>query len=497
MFIWKKCHIEKLFFCNIIVVLVMMLLLAGCGGQSSRQGRDKSSISGTAVSGSVVSDSAVSAEAVSVSEGAVSGSAVLEQKTSEGPAYEKTLFRKIKEQPYANESHIFEGDKLEGIYQYSLTGEEEKYYKTGWLSCPDVVWVDNECILYFCDYDDSKTPNQFYYAPLAGGKGKNQILLKQKVLLAEAGELSYFVAKRGDNVYFAKNEKLCRINIRTKKLEKLEMGGAKYVQVLCDANGQPCIQNDKAYFQASDKNIYEYDLKQCRARRIGEKLHKDYYAYTLQIALDGQYMYYASEQMVDDDYGDEIIKVSLDTGEKNVLISDNELLQLIKKYGSKEFNEDKEFFGGSVIRWKDRLCFVLTCHHDSEDSSLLYEEEHLVFLCQAEDGSGIIFEKQMADFEQKQIKPFYGWDVDDAWKVLNGSLVMILGENQFVVEYIEGEQDYDETTGTTDDEETETRLLLYDAKTGQAKLIEEGMAEYGLLRASGYELYEAYDRSHF
>ena len=208
-------------------------------------------------------------------------------------------------------------------------------------------------------------------------------------------------------------------------------------------------------------------------------------------------MYYASEQTGDDDYGDEIIKVSLDTGEKNVLISEDAVSQLIKKYGSKEFDKGEEFFGGNVIRWKDRLCFVLICYYDSEDSSLLYEEEHLVFSCQAEDGSGITFEKQMADFEQKQIKPFYDWDVDDAWKVLNGSLVMILGENQFVVEYTEGEQNYDETTGTTDDEETETRLLLYDTKTGQAKLLKEGMAEYGLLRASGYELYEAYDRSHF
>lgn len=488
MFTEEKWKIAKTVICEMTVVMLgVMILLSGCGGQSSQQRKGERGTSGAAVSAS-----AVSGEAVSVSEGAVSGSAVLVQKTSEGPAYEKALFRKIKKQPYASEFHIFEGDKLEGIYQYSLTGEEEKYYETGWLSCPDVVWVDEECILYFCDYDDGKTPNQFYYAPLAGGKGKNQILLKQKVLLAEAGELSYFVAKRGDDVFFGKNEKLFKVNIRTKKLEKLELGGAKYADVLRDFNGQPCIQNDKAYFQASDKNLYEYDLKQGRARKLGEKLHKDYYD-TLEIALDEHYLYCAPEQ---GDDGDDIVRISLDTGERSVLISKNEILQLIKKYGSKGFDKGGKFFAVNVIRWKERLGFEITCYYDSENADFLYEEEHLVFSCQAEDGFGVTFEKQMADFEKNQIQPYLGWDVEDTWKVLNGLLVMALGEKQFVIEYIEGEQIY-EGNGIVDDDKTETRLLLYDATTGRAKLLEEGMAEYGLLRAAGYELYEAYDRSHF
>lgn len=457
----------------IFSLFMVMFLFAGCGGQSSQPGNENEA---EGVSGAAVSGDSVSGNAVSVSGGAVSGSAIHEQNTEEDVENEKKLLKRTKTQPYANDHHIFEGDKLKGIHQYSLTGEEENYYETGWLSCPDVVWVDNECILYFCDYDDDDTPNQFYYAPLAGGKEKKQILLNQKVLLAEAGELSYFVAKRGNDVYFGKNEKLCKVNIRTKKLEKIKLGESKYVSLSCDFNGQPCIQGDKVYFVGDDKNIYQFDLKQDKAKKIGEKLYKEYY-YAPQIAVDAHNMYFGMER--NDSGWDEIVKVSLDTGEKTTLVTMDEVEGLVEKYGSKKF---AEYISANVIKWGDRLYFVLVALYDSDDSNLLSEHEHLVFHCLAKDGSGITFEKEMSEFEKKELHPYLEEDIDDEWKILNGSLVQVLGENQFVIEYVE---------------EEETRFILYDTTTNHAKKFEEGTAEYGLLRASGYEEYEAYDRSHF
>ncbi len=457
----------------IFSLFIVMFLFTGCGGESSQPGNENEA---EGVSGAAVSGDSVSGNAVSVSGGAVSGNAIQEQNTETDIKNEKELFKRTKTQPYANDHHIFEGDKLQGIYQYSLTGEEENYYETGWLSCPDVVWVDNECILYFCDYDDDDTPNQFYYAPLAGGKGKKQILLNQKVLLAEAGELSYFVAKRGNDVYFGKNEKLCKVNIKTKKSEKIKLGESKYVSLSCDFNGQPCIQGDKVYFVGNDKNIYQFDLKQDKAKKIGEKLYKDYY-YAPQIAVDEHNMYFGMER--DDSGSDEIVKVSLDTGEMTTLVTIDEVEGLVKKYGSKQ--SDK-FISANVIKWGDTLYFVLEAIYDSDDPNLLSEHEHLVFHCLAKDGSGITFEKEMSEFEKKELHPYLEEDIDDEWKILNGSLVQVLGENQFVIEYVEEEK---------------TRFVLYDTKTNQSKKFGEETAEYGLLRASGYEEYEAYDRSHF
>lgn len=478
----KKC-IKAVWLFSLFAVL---FFFAGCGGQSSQSGSEKGAegVSGTAVSGDAVSGNAVSSSAVS-------GSAIQEQVWENEIVSEKMLFKRTKKQPYANDYHLFEGDKLEGIYQYSLTGEEEKYYETGWLSCPDVLWVDNECIIYFCDYDDSDTPGRLYYAPLAGGKGKKQILLNQKVLLAEPGEFNYFVAKRGDDVYFGRNEKLCKVNIKTKKLEKLKLGEAKYVSVLNDFNGQPCIRGDKAYLVADDNNFYEFDLKQCAARKIGRKLCKDYYDEEPQIAVDEHYMYFGME--LDDGGSDEIVKVSLDTGERTALVTTDEVGALVQKYG---VGKTVKYITGRVVKWENKIYFVLEVTYASDDWHLLYEEEHLVFHCLAEDGSELTFEKEMYELEKKEIKPYLEDDMDDTWKIQNGSVVGVLGENQFAIKYEEGGQEYFWDNEVIEGE-TETRFILYDTKTNRAKQIKEGTAEYGLMRASGYEIYEAYDRSHF
>lgn len=466
---------------KVLWVLGALLLLAGCGGQSKPSGtEDKAAVvSGGAVSGSSVSGSAVS------------GSAVQKTETVDDKEAERVFLKKIKNQPYANDYHIFEGDKLEGIYQYSRTGEEENYYETGWLSCPDVVWVDNECILYFCDYDTGNKPSQFFYAPLSGGKKKKQILLKQKVLLDEGSELSYFIAKRGDEVFFCGDEKLCRVNIKTRKIAKLKVGESKCRTVLADFNGQSCIQDDKAYLIGDDQAIYELDLKQYKVRKVSKRQYADFYD-APQIALDQKAMYFGIE--LNDSA--EIRKVSLDTGEKTVLLTRDEIKALAKKYGSVAFDEKSTDVSAGVIRWGNKLYFVLTLWYDSENSDFSYEEEHLVFHCSAEDGSGVTFEKELADYEKKEIRPYLEWDVEDTWRIRNGTPVSILGENQIVIEYIEGSQHYDDEMGTVEGDET-TKFVLYDTKTKQAKKIREGTAAYGLLRASGYEIYEAYNRAHF
>lgn len=464
---------------KVLLVMGALLLLAGCGGQSKPSGTEDRDavVSGGAVSGSVVS-----------------GSAVHKKETVDDKEAERVFLKKIKNQPYANDYHIFEGDKIQGIYQYSRTGEEVNYYETGWLSCPDVVWVDNECILYFCDFDTGDTPNQFYYAPLSGGKKKKQILLKQKILLAEADELSYFIAKRGDEVFFGKDEKLCRVNIKTRKIDKLKVGESKYCRVLADFNGQPCIQDDKAYLAGDDQAIYELDLKQYKVRKLSERQIDNFDA-DLQITLDQHAMYFGINRSYNSCA--EIEKVSLDTGEKTVLLTREEIKALVKKYGSMEFDEST-YVSGEVIRWSDELYFVLSIMYDrdNENSDFLYEGEHLVFHCSAEDGSGVTFEKELADYEKKEIRPYLEWDMEGAWRIRNGSPVSVLGENQFVIEYTEGTQHYDHETGTVEGDETK-KFVLYDTKTKQAKKIGEGTAAYGLLHASGYEIYEAYDRSHF
>lgn len=166
-------------------------------------------------------------------------------------------------------------------------------------------------------------------------------------------------------------------------------------------------------------------------------------------------------------------------GEMTTLITIDEVDGLVKKYGSKEF---AKYISANVIKWGDTLYFVLEAMYDSDNPNLLSEHEHLVFHCLAKDGSGITFEKEMAEFEKKELHPYLEEDIDDEWKILNGSLVQVLGENQFVIEYVEEEK---------------TRFVLYDTKANQSKKFGEGTAEYGLLRASGYEEYEAYDRSHF
>lgn len=477
---------------KVLFVLGALLLLAGCGRQNRPSGTEERA---AVVSGDAVSDSAVSGSAVS-------GSAVQKKETVDEKEAEKVFLKKIKNQPYANEFHIFEGDKIQGIYQYSRTGKEEKFYETGLFSCPDVVWVDNECILYFCDYDVGDKLNQLYYAPLAGGKKKKQILLKQKVMLAEAEVLYYFIAKRGDEVFFCGDQKLCRVNIKTRKIEELiipgqisemkfQMGEAQYCKVLRGFNGQPCIQDDKAYLVGEDHNIYELDLEQFKARKLGEKVNGDSY-YAPQIALDQHALYFGME--LDESDCTEIEKVSLDTGEKTVLLTRNEIKALAKKYGSKKFDEKSTDVYGYVIRWSDKLYFVLSIMYDSED--FLYEEENLVFHCSAEDGSGVTFEKELADYEKKEIRPYLEWDMEDTWKMRNGSPVSILGENQFVIEYTEGTQHYDKKTGTVEGDETK-KFILYDTETKQATKIREGTAAYGFLRASGYEIYEAYEGSHF
>lgn len=497
-----------------IFLIGLVMLFTGCGGQSGLPGNGAEATSGAAVSGVAVSGDAISVSGDAVS---VSGDAIQEQKTAGELEAEQMLFDEIKHQPYANSFHIFEGDKKRGIYQYSLTGEEENFYETGDRSYPDVVWVDDECILYFSNSDDyfndyyvTDMKDQFYYAPIAGGSGKKQILLDQKVLLTEGEIISDFIAKRGDEVYFVMtDEKLCKMNIKTREITELKLGKSEYCAVVHDFNGQPCVQDDKAYLAGSDKNIYQIDLKQWRAEKLGTKLLKDYQYYSAPlVTVDEHNMYFARENR-DHHNIDEIVKVSLETGEETVLVKMEEVKELVKKYSLKKFDEKETSVGGNVVKWNKRLYFALLILDDSERPELKFEEEWLLFHCVAEDGSKVTFEKDMADFMRGNIKPYMvqnevykeykptealldvdGVPISDPSVdlFLSGVPIQVLGEEKFVIEYYDGEQVYDEKDDVLV-EKGEKSFILYDTKTNQAKKFGEGTAEYGLLRASGYKEY--------
>lgn len=187
-----------------IATLTSTVFITACATKD----RTTNNVNGLNASGGPVSNNTVSQGVVNGSpvdkNSTISGSTISETSIYAGqPSQDeknnirtKSLLAEIKKQQYANDYNIYESDKMNGIYQYSLKGKEEIYYNTSTLSLPEIVWVDNDCIIYFCDYDDEDIKPKFFYAPITGKKGQRKVQTAKKIQLDCGKEYEYFIAKK-------------------------------------------------------------------------------------------------------------------------------------------------------------------------------------------------------------------------------------------------------------------------------------------------------------
>lgn len=465
--------------------------LAGCA-KDTENDRTTTKV---VVTSSPIPDRAASGAAVSGTAASAVPTNVVEE---EEPVRKKALRKKdIRKQRYANDRNIYEGNRNNGIYQYDLTGKEEKFYNINREfdvdeysdSAPEVLWVDNDWIFFSCDMDQKYY--EIWRVPLIQTKSKNRLNFKKREKLAKVKYWEAFITKIKNKVFYCADGKICMLDLNTKKKRELDTGlDDRQISVVRDAEGNPFVQDGKVYYDESEGKMYQVDLNRWEKKSIG--MYSDG-----NIGTDGTTLYF----MKRDDYEDQIfVKYDARTGKKKKLFSGDKLLGRIEdlELPATESsvvsgrNEVQSIQIKSVFVQGDRLYLAVEAKYEGrhtyrgdDDFEDDYDGTYAGFLfsCKSSDGKGLRYEKKVTEYLWKHsivytdsfLESFRIEATGDFTCLVDGCIVMHFNDE-------EKEGDHEE--------EDEHRFIMYDLSEKKFWKVKKTSDQYGYIKAIGFSYYE-------
>ncbi len=460
--------------CVLAGIAAAALLAAGCG---------KGAATNTVSGGGVVSGTPVSGSAAS--EAAVSGTSV--QEDDEVQKGERKLqAADITEQRYANDWGIFEGDRDKGIYQYDLRGKQVKYYDLDLaiggeemsFTVPEVLWVDNDGIFISCHR------NQEYYEIWripADRKGKKNLLLEKKEKLVKVKRLYGLYTKTDREIIYGADEKICRLDLKSKKVKELDTGAQQYdFEIIRDANGIPFVQDETIFYNDSMEGLYRVDLAKWKIIPMGKICDGT-------MAAEGDSIYFRTEGLMKYDAG---------TGKKEVLIPFEELTEKLENTDAPREHAGKKKTGGemfddynvkNIFLQEDRLYLAVEVSYEvgEEDEYDEGDFAEIMLSCRAEDGSDLRYEKSLTEYLWKHSVPYRDASGESLWEELTGSFCQQMDD--CIVMYFYEEDKLDEKNYDWEDLH---RYVMYDLRDGTFWNVKKPSDAYGYIKALGHSCYE-------
>lgn len=451
----------------------IVLLAVGCGN-----GAATNTVTNTA-SGGVVSGS-------TSSEAAVSGTSAREE-GEEQEGERKLTAVDITEQRYANDWSIFEGDQDKGIYQYDLRGKQVKYYDLDLaiggeemsFTIPEVLWVDNDGIFISCHR------KQEYYEiwriPVNRNEEKKYLRLEKKEKLVKVKRLYGLYTKTDREIIYCADEKICRLDLQSKKVKELDTGVQEYdFELVRDANGIPFVQDETVFYNDSMEGLYRVDLAKWNIIPMGKSCDGT-------MVSDGDNVYFRTEGLMRYDAG---------TGKKEVLVTFEELTEKLENTDAPKEGAGKAKTGGemfddynvkNIFYQQDRLYLAVEVSYEAgeEDADDGGDYAEIMLSCQAEDGSDLRYEKSLTEYLWKHSVPYRESYGEALWEELTGSFCQQMDD--CIVMYFYDEEKLDEKNYDWEDLH---HYVMYDLLDGTFWNVKKPSDAYGYIKALGHSCYE-------
>lgn len=480
---------------SILLGVWAVTTLAGCAKDTEN---DRTTTKVVATS-SPIPDRAASGAAVS---GTAARAVPTNMVEEEEPVRKKGLRKKeITKQRYANDRNIYEGNRDNGIYQYDLTGKEEKFYNINREfdvdensdSMPEVLWVENDWIFFFCHMDQKYY--EIWRVPLIQTKSKNRLNFKKKEKLAKVKEWEAFITKIENKIFYCADGKICSLDLNTKKKRKLDTGLDDWeISVVRDADGNPFVRDGKVYYDVSEGKTYQVDLNRWEKKSIG--MYWD-------ICTDGTALYFMQD---DDSYNEDFVKYDARTGKKKKLFSGDKLQDMIEDLelpvtessvvSNRSEVEDIEI--KSVFVQGDRLYLAVEVKYESQSTYRTYEEDEydeyddiesdgsyarFLFSCKLADGKGLRYEKKVTEYLWKHSVAYDDSYTESLWTEVTGDFTCLV-DGCIVMHFNDEEKEGDR------EEEDEHRFIMYDLSEKKFWKVKKPSDQYGYIKAIGFSYYE-------
>ncbi len=396
---------------------------------------------------------------------------------------------------YANDKNIYLGDGDQKIYQYDLCGRRTKCYdlciemggKKKDYYWTEVLWVDNDSIFFSCYREGNNC--ELWHVPLSK---KKRPLMPQKERIAKVKQLDCLVTKTNEEIVYCADEKIYKVNLETKQKQVLNMGIGSHLSVwgiIKDRQGIPFIQNNKIYYKGNWSKMYQLDLEDWKSIYIGEKGGvRDF------VEKEGSNLYFETQdEAPNHSY---LLKwfarYDLQSGKKVKLFSREKLRKEIKKseitwksFAHKVNGE--EGWGGFDIEQsyycEGRLYVAVRITGEYNDW-----EAWLMFSCQALDGSGLRFEKEVTEYLWKNSIPYKddvdGEEENTSCDPIIWDLKHVTGEFLYYLDGCIVMHFYDKKA--KGDKDAHQRFVVYDIDTRTFRKIKKYSKEYGYFKALGF-----------
>lgn len=469
-------------FISILLGVWAVTTLTGCAKDTENDLLTTGAVSNSPAPGHAVSGMAVSAVPTPVEE-----EEVQERKSG-------LRKKEITKQRYANDRNIYEGDRTSGIYQYDLTGKEENFYNTGREfgmeelhdSATEVLWVENNWIFLSCQMNEHY---EIWRVPLIRTKSKNRINFKKREKLVKVKRWGAFFTKIEHRIFYCADEKICMLDLDTKKKRKLDTGLDDWeISVVRDADGTPFVQDGKVYYDESEGKMYQVDLNRWEKKSIG--------AYSDgSIGTDGTSLYFMQ---------DNFVKYNVRTGKKKKLFSRDKLqdriedleLPVTESSVVSDRSEVQHIQIKSVFVQGDRLYLAVEVKYEGGDTYRAYEDEYdtfyvgsyarILFSCKCSDGKGLRYEKEATEYLWKHSIAYDDSFTESLWTEVTGDFICLV--DGCIVMHFYDKDARDEEGYLL--EEDKHRYVMYDLSEGTFWKVKKPSDQYGYIKAIGFSYYE-------
>ena len=475
-------HMKRL----IVLTVLCGIIFCACTADNNREGNSLStgsSIENNTTGSAVAASSATS----STTEAAV--------KTDTSKKIQTDDIRTLR---YANDRNIYAGNGRAGICQYDLNGKKEKQYdiwkelgvKKSDITKTEVLWVDNDEL--FFSYGRKYKYLEIWCVPLKQTGEKKRLNMSKKEKIDRVKDLDCLITKTSDEIIYCADNKICKMNRKTKRKKELYIGGDEIDPswIMRDRQGIPFVLDNRIYYNnGSTDEMYQLDLESWETVSVG--MDSEWCNY---LETDGKNIYYKTYK--------NFIKYNVKTGEKVELFSDRKLWEEIDKVESQGVIFSNKVSWSYMMEshliasyyYENRLYLVVQIGEDldsDEDGDEFDGDDvRVMFSCLASDGSDFRFEKEITQYlwENSIACNYYIVEVGEEekktvyWHV--GSVWEMTGEFLYFMDGCIVMHFYDEEAEGGLDERH--RLVVYDIRDGVSREVRKYSDEYGYFKALGF-----------
>ncbi len=387
---------------------------------------------------------------------------------------------------YYNDRCLYVSDWETGVYQYSLDGKNETH-----IDLDDNIggiWVTDEWLYYIGSSDDSaEESGTIWRVPLKkqGEKtapdepGKETVSTKNKEKMAdvELGKWGDFLNVTDTYVAYTYKKSICRLDLKNKKVKNITEGikfaaaNSHFPHMMTDATLNPYVKNDLSFFYDKQGKLYRLDLKKGVCKQADPLLQKNGVA--SRICSDEEHLYFGTSEISEGG----ITRYDIESNTAENIVPGTDIENLLKEADPWNYKENSaDWIAYTSFVYNGRLYMSIELMWENEEDEP--DEEgaipgphyaDLVISCQAEDGSGLTYEKELSECMYREGEQFLHGDFDHGnWFDETGYVRGLIGNYAIV-------------TTTANEESDKFAWVFYDLETGRHHTVKSGDDERYLL----------------